>query len=295
MATLMKKMNLSSSRLPEFGNFIVTLFKNRIFLLFLALEIVLLLVEFFTPEFSLPQIYYFGFILIGIIWASFQIYRDLSSAYQNASSIPAEKITKSELSLSFVNGNEYTYSISDPYVGQNLYITRMQKTRGVKCRFDERGVLFINDEVFYVMGKGNLDINIRIENSGDLPLDILNVYLENNLDLRHLLIFNDDIFLNGNRLRFPFHLKHGEFAVLQLESKIRLNKGSNNPLFAADLRSLPKSILHKVTFDTIDVDKKKQTYVSTIETLTGSLVDLYVKQWREYEQEEYLVLAGYGL
>jgi len=295
MATLMKKMNLSSSYLPEFGNFVVTLFKNRIFLLFLALDVVLLFVEFFTPEFSLPQIYYFGFILIGIIWASFQIYRDLSSAYQNESSISAEKITKSELSLSFANGKEYIYSISDPYAGQNLYITRMQKTRGVKCRFDERGVLFINAEVFYVMGKGSLDINIRIENSGDLPLDILNIDLENNLDLRHLLMFNDDIFLNGNRLRFPFHLKQGEFTVLQLKSKICLSKGSNNPLFAADLRSLPKSILHEVTFDTMDVDKKRQTYVSSIEIPSQPLIDLYVKQWREYEQEEYLVLAGYSL
>jgi len=53
--------------------------------------------------------------------------------------------------------------------------------------------------------------------------------------------------------------------------------------------------LHELSFDTVNVNGRRHTYVSEIETSTGPLKELYVKQWREYDQEEYLVIAGYSL
>ncbi len=296
MKSLTMKTNLPAPPFSEFRNFIAAILRKWEFLLLLFLDIAALIVGFIRPEFSLPEIYYLGFLFAGFIASAFHVYRDQLVTHQNIVSKLTEKTPKSELSIVFVRGNEYKYSVSDPYSGQNPYITKMQKTKGVKSHFDGRGVFYINNEVYYVMSKGNLEINVRMENSGDLPLDVLAIRSENDLDLRYLQILVDDVFQNGSKLRFPFHLKSGEFVILQSKSKISLSKGSNDALFAADLRSLPRSILHALSFDTVDVNGKKKTYVSrSIEVPTRPLVDLYVKQWREYDQEEYLVLAGYSL
>jgi hypothetical protein len=289
------KTNLPVPPFSEFRNFLAAILRKWEFLLLLFLDIAALIIGFISPEFSLPEIYYLGFVFAGFIASAFHVYRDLRSAYQSLIPVPVEKIPKSELSLSFVVGDEYTYSISDPYSGQNRYITKMQKTRGAKCRFDEKGVFYIDDMVYYVLPQENLEINIRIENSGDLPLDVSAFRSENNLNLRYLVMFDGEAFVNGTKLRFPLHLKRGEFVILQSRSRIFSSKGSSTAEFAADSRSLPKSILHEISFDTIDVEGKRQTYVSKIETSSKPLKDLYVTQWREFYQEEYLVIAGYSL
>ena len=290
------KTNSPVPPFSEFRNFIAAILRKWEFLFLLFLDIVALIIGFIRPEFSLPEIYYLGFLFAGFIASAFHVYRDQLVAHQNTVSKLTEKIPKPGLSIVFVRGNEYKYSISDPYSGQNPYITKMQKTKGVKCHFDGRGVFYINNEVYYAMSKASLEINVRVENSGDLPLDVLAIRSENDLDLRYLRIFDETMFLNGSKLRYPFHLKSGEFVILQSKSMISASKGSNDALFAADLRSLPRSVLHEISVDTVDASGKKKTYVSrNIEVPTRPLVDLYVKQWRDYDQEEYLVLAGYSL
>jgi len=272
----------------------VAVLRNRVFLIFLVLAMLALGLQRINPRFALPPIYSVGFAFAGFVWSAFRAYRDLSLAYRNIlSPKPVEKISRSELSVSFLVGNEYAYSIADPYAEHYLHISKMQKTKGVKCRFDGRGIFYINDEVYYPMPKASLVINLRVENSGDLPLEVLSIHLENHLDLNYLHLSNGEVFLNGSRLRLPLSLKSGEFVLLQSKYKIAGSKDSNNGLFAADFRALPRSILHEIVCETRDPDGNRQTYVSKIETLSKPLIDLYVKQWREYDQEEYLLLAGY--
>jgi hypothetical protein len=165
----------------------------------------------------------------------------------------------------------------------------------VKSRFDERGLFHIDDRVYYVMGKGQLEINVRIQNTGELPLDVLEIDSDDNLNINYLRIYHSGVFCQGRKLQLPLHLKCGELADLQFKYRITLNKGANNnALFAADFRALPRTILHEVSFETMDADGRKQ--ITTAETRVPSkpLVDLYVQQWQEYDQQEYLVLAGFG-
>ena len=185
------------------------------------------------------------------------------------------------------------YSISDPYSGQDVQITRMQNTKGLTCRFDERGIFFINDQVYYMMGKGGIEFNIQIQNSGDNPLEVTALHTYDDLDLSHLRIYNDGLFLHGSRLRLPFHLGRGELITLQSKQKISSTMGSSDALFAADFRALPRFILHQVVAEAVDPDGRKLTFTSEIKTPSKPLADLYMKQWQEYDQDEYLVLAGF--
>lgn len=290
-----QKEKPSKPRFSEFKNFILELFKVRVFLYFLLLGMLAFLIPIVIPEFPLSIVFGVCIIFVGFVWTAFLEHRDLLRAYQRAVvTVPVEKNKRSGVAISFVPGNEYLYSIADPYSGQNHHITQMQKNKGMKCHFDERGIFFINDEVYYLMGRGGLEINFQLFNSGDVALDILSVYVDDNLELNHLRVYLDGVYLLGNRVRFPLRLEKGEFLTLQSRHKISLGMGSNDALFAADMRSLPKSILYDVIVNTSNEYGKRQSYVAELTTPSKSLVDLYVNQWREYGQQEYLVLVGHS-
>ena len=261
---------------------------------FLLLGMLAFLVPLVLPEFPLPIVLGLCFLLAGFIWAAFLDHRDLLRAYQGAIvTVPVEKNKRSGVAFSFVPGNEYRYSIADPYSGQNLHLSKMQNNKDMKCHFDERGIFFVNGEVYYLMSRGGLEINFQLFNSGDVPLDILSVYVDDSLDLNHLRVYLDGIYLRGNKVRFPLRLKKGEFLTLQTRHKISLGMGSTDALFAADMRSLPKTILYDVIVNTSNDRGKRQSYVAELATPSNDLVDLYVNQWREYGQQEYLTLAGH--
>jgi hypothetical protein len=111
--------------------------------------------------------------------------------------------------------------------------------------------------------------------------------------LNYLSLSDAEVFLVGKKLCFPLLLQSGEFVLLQAKYIVSASKGSGNHLFAADFRALPRSISHEVSCNIRDLHGKEQTYLSTIEMPSKPLVDLYVKQWREFDQDEYLLLAGY--
>ena len=280
--------------LTEFKNFIIAILKKRVFLFSLVLALVALFVQLTLSEFSLPQFYTFGFLFVGLAWSAYQAYRELSLKYQKALSETHPKdIRKSECSISFAHGHEYAYSLPDPFSGKNHLITKMQNTAGVKSHFNEKGVFFVNDKVYYLMGKASLEINMQILNSGDLPFDIFSVEVDHNLHLNHLQLIHEGLFLHGAEHNIPFHLESGELISLQVRYHISINRGSNEALFAADFRSLPRFIMHKILINTMDSDKNSKMHTAELKTPSQPLIDLYLKQWREYEQEEYLILAGY--
>lgn len=282
--------------LSEFKSFTRAILKKRVFLFSMFLGVTALVIQLTLSEFSLPQFYTFGFVFLGLAWSAYQAYKELSLKYQKAlSQIPAEEIKISNFSISYVHGNEYAYSLPDPFSGRSDLITKMQNTKGVKSHFDERGIFFVNDKVYYLMGKGELEINVQLQNSENRALDVLSVEVDHNLNLNHLLLSHDGIFLHGKQFPFPYRMESGELITLQARYAISLNRGTNDALFAADFRALPKLITHNITVNTVGTDDSRQTYISELKIPSKSLIDLYVKQWREYDQEEYLVLAGYDL
>ncbi|HAV77105.1 MAG TPA: hypothetical protein DCX53_07110 [Anaerolineae bacterium] len=280
----------------ELRTFIVAILKKPVSLISFLLGIAALSVQLTLSEFSLPQFYSCGILFLGFAWSAFQVFRDLSLEYQKVIyTQPFEKIPKSNISISFIERNEYRYSISDPYTGQNNNITKMLKNKKVKSHFDERGVFHVNGKIYYCMGKGNLEINIQLQNIGDVSLDVLSMDVDNDLDLNHLLLIPMGIYFAGDNLRFPMHLKKGDLINVQIRYKVSINRGSHEGLFAADLHSLPRLISHEISTETMDENGNNRAYISEFKTSTKPLIDLYVKQWREYGQEEYLILAGYGI
>lgn len=292
----MASQTKNKTPLAEFKNFIFAILKKRVFLFSIFLGITALIIQLALSEFSLPQFYAFGFIFIGLAWSAYQAYKDLSIKYKKTlTQAPTEEIKASSFSISYAHGKEYVYSLPDPFSGRSDLITKMLNTKGVKSHFDERGIFFVNDKVYYLMGKGKLEINIQLQNSGNLPFDILSFEVDHNLGLNHLLLSHDGILLHGRQFSIPYHLESGKLVTLQARYTVSLNRGSNDALFAADFRALPKIITHYLSIITMDAGDKEQTLTSKLQIPSKPLIDLYVNQWREYNQEEYLVLSGYDI
>jgi len=293
MKPAIQKGKPSKPRFSEFKNFILDLSKRRVFGASLLLGLLVSFVQIIIPVFPFFIVLGICIMFAGVIWAAFLEYRDLLRTYQmSAATVPVERNKRSGVAISFVPKNEYLYSIGDPYEGQNLHITRMQNNKALKCRFDERGIFFINDEVYYLMARGGLEINFQLVNSGDVSIDILSVYVDDNLDLNHLRVYLDGVFMHGSKVKFPLRLEKGEFITLQSRHNISLGRDSTDALFAADMCALPTTILYDVVVNTSNKNGKRQSYVAELATSSKDLVDLYVKQWQEYHQMEYLVLSG---
>ena len=284
--------------LPSAGfiDFILAILRKRIFILLLILGVAALTAQLTLPGFSLPPVLALGLVFLGFIGSAFQVHRGLASAYAKAiAPAPYVRNRRSGLTISFVPGSEYAYSIADPYAGQEGLLTRMQNTRGMTCRFDERGRFFINGQLYYLMGRGGLDINIQVINSGDVPLEITVVHVSDDLELRHLRIYSEGVFRHGDKLSLPQRLAKGELLTFQAKHKVSLALGSHDSLFAADFRALPRFILHEVAVEALDANGNRQIYTGELKSSSQALKDLYIKQWHEYEQDEYLILASGGL
>jgi len=280
-------------RPASFFDFIRSVLKKRIFLLFLFAAGITFALQFTPLRITLPSVLYVGWVFIGFVWAAYQAQREVMLAYLKAiTPAPSKKNRRSGLVITFVPGNEYAYSIADPYAGQDMHISRMQNTPGMECRFDGRGRFFINGQIYYMMAKGGLELNFQILNTGDTPLEITAIHLYDDLNLNHIRIYNDGVFLQGGKVRLPLQLGKRELLTLQARQTISLAFGSNDGLFAADFRALPRYIAHEVVVEVTDSQGERQIYTGDIKTPAGALKNAYVKQWREYEQKEYLFLAG---
>ena len=279
----------------SFLAFILSVFKQRFFILCFGFFVLVVGLQFTVLSFTLSPVVYMGVILIGFIGGAYQVQREVMLAYVRAiTAVPFQKNRRSGLTVSFVQGGEYAYSISDPYAGQDAHITRMQSTQGMNCRFDARGRFFIDGPGYYLMGKGGLELNFQLLNSGDAPLEITGIHVYDDLTLNHLRIYNEGVYLQGGRVRLPLQLGKGELLTLQARHKISLALGSNDALFAADFRALPRYILHEIIVEATGTGGNRQRFTGELKTPSGALKSVYVKQWREYEQEEYLFLAGEG-
>lgn len=277
----------------EFKYFIRDLFKRRVLVVSLLAGILVASIQVVIPVFSFSVVIGLCIMFTGFLGAAFLEHHDLLRKYQmSVVTVPVERNNQSGITVSFAIGNEYQYSIADPYERQNAHLALMEKNKAMKCRFDERGRFFINDEVYYSMARGGLEINFQLYNSGDVSLDILSIYVDDNLELNHLRIYLDGIFLHGGKVKFPLRLEKGEFITLQSRHHISFGRDSTDALFAADMRILPANILYDVIVNTSNKNGKRQSYVAELATHSKDLVDLYQKQWQEFDQMEYLVLSG---
>lgn len=289
----MKKSKIPHPLFLDLRIYFLALLKKWLFWLFLILDAIALIIQFLDPRFRLEQIYYIGFALIGFAWSSFEVYRELLQAHRKV--LPEKFNPISSLAISFVEGNEYSVFIDEPYPYSNIQIVLNQIEREkLESHYDEYGILFVDGKPYYQLPSAYIDMNLRVENSGDLSIDIIDI--EKTVDLAYspVRVFSDAaINENGKAVIFPKHIKSGEIFLVKARVSVSVGISQNPAQFAATFRQLTTPFNATILFETLDSIGKNHSYGVKIKISWKPVIDLYINQWQQYYQKDYLRLAGY--
>jgi len=159
---------MSNSNFSNLIEFLKKLIKEWIFLLMIGIDLLFVIVQLIFPKFSPPYFVYVIIAMVGIIWASYKIYRDVLARIPDKEIKPIPK-----LRLSFVEGNEYSFRLGTLKETDEERIERKRKMKE-NPYYNEDKDLKIDireDTLPYSL----LSIFLRVENIGEIPVDILDV------------------------------------------------------------------------------------------------------------------------
>jgi hypothetical protein len=170
-----------------FWMFIKEIGKKWMLWLFVVLDIVAVVVQIFVPSLKIHQSVYVGLFVIGLIWASFETYLGLLTK------IPSkERPIKPDVSLFFVEGNEYIYEFDTTF-----------------------GPV---DEL--ILPKTLLTTHVRIENTGLVDVKILSI--NGNIDFYqpYQFMVPDPVSSDNIPLDFPLNLESKNSLIVNITASV---------------------------------------------------------------------------
>jgi hypothetical protein len=153
----------------EMVNYLRLIFGKWILWLFLVLDVVGAIVQFFIPDFNLPITLYGLLAIIGFFWAGFQVHNESKASYERlleAHRAQMEKISGElninailktpSLDLALQEGHEYIFTFSkSPSMEQALYTLSKKMSKKNEA-----------NETPYFLPYAKLQIFPRIQNTG---------------------------------------------------------------------------------------------------------------------------------
>jgi hypothetical protein len=182
--------------LSLFWTFVKRLAKEWIFWISLALDIIAAVIQLFLPSITIPRFAYIVIIIIGLVWASFRIYLDLIER------IPGEsRPLQPNLTISCIEGDEYYYKIVVPSGDLSLETLKSYEFSPQELKnFSD----LLNGAI--TLPKSIFTLKIRIENSGLVDINILNISMETEMYQPYMFLGSAIRNLNDTPVIFPINL-----------------------------------------------------------------------------------------
>ncbi len=193
--------------------------KKWVFWIFLALDVIAIVVIYFSPTLNIPQIFYWGLAAFGVFWAGFQVYRDMAVKIPDDDkgptglAIPPNRLVRTEskpsIKISLLDGHQYDYALA----GHDTRSNRI------------------------TMPNATLTIHVRIENDGNSPAEVLSIAAKTSL-LGYPLYSTrtNTMSENDSPYEYPIHMESG--AILPCDIAVVINSGptDSDVSFAADIK-----------------------------------------------------------
>lgn len=271
-----------------FWKYLKTIFSKWFFWLFFLPDLIGFLNLFPKINISFPPFLFFLFPMIGLLFSGFMVH--IESLNKNDSMI----LPKSQYKLSLIEGNEYAFSLSSPYDAPETKLLIKYLELDVENDFNyENDILLIDNKPRYWLPKILFDINIRLENTGNINIDILNINLRYTIDdFSPLRFFHDSILMNSQELIFPLSLEPSQIEIIQF--KTRLKPGDTDAVslaqIMASLNKLDKTIPISFSVETLDEMGSKKVEDFVFNFSFRPLIDLFISQLQRYHQDDLLRL-----
>jgi hypothetical protein len=166
----------------------------------------------------------------------------------------------------------------------------LMNTDKEKIRYED-DLLYLDDKLQYWLPKMMLTINVRIENDGDVPIDILNIKnIYTPTDFYPLKIYQDEVQINSTNIDFPVNLEPTRIELIQLQLVLSPDgsKVISIAQIAASISKLRKSFSMDLLVDTLNKLGNQEEYKVPMNISFRPLVDDFVSQLQHYKQEDLL-------
>lgn len=277
----------------KFYSFIKILLKKWSFFLLYYGGLLSLAITFRIFEKDIPSWIFWVLAFIGLLWASFKVYKDQFSkirelqAYKEEltdkiariekPSLPSKiskkepKLSKPELSIKLLEGNEYTYTLME--------IPDYKKEK---------------DE--YILNEALITLNLRIENIGNIEMDMVLIEVNYNDTGFPWAFLLSKSFENGKQIVFPKYLDIGDIFICETQNSMQPRSYFNNAKFAANLAKLDKESCYVDYEITIEAKPRIQSAKTLTFTYKNKpslrpLIDLYITKWQKDRQLDLIRLA----
>ena len=269
----------------QLWTYLTLLFKKWVLWLFVVFSLIGLIADIVFPKLSLPLLLYGGLGLIGLLWASFQVYRELVA--QMPEHLQALQL-KPELALELVEGNEYTYLLLDLESSSRYRVQRLMSR--LEPESDD------SKDKEYALPDALIVLHVRISNTGSIGVDVLSVdatYEEYKKPWNIML--PEPVDADGQAIVFPVRLDPGGIMLCDLRSNAKPKSYYNDAQFAARLSGVqqesPNPLKTTITVEAMDPAGSISSFELVCEVATRPLKDLYITLWQEKNRSDLLRLA----
>ena len=273
--------------IKRFSRFLLAVLKKWVFWIFLLPNIVDLFTSYFK-SFQIPYFLYFLIPLIGFLIACFLVYKDLLDK------LPEETIPNTHIKISMVEGDEYSFSTGSPYdsLKAKLFIMQLEDKKEKEFHY-ENEVLSVEGKPQYWLPDLILRLNLRIENDGNIPIDILRILITYTVGDFSPLIFGLSSILNYSKeINYPLVLKPSQIELIQVVCE--LAPGDREVVtiaqIAASINKLKKTLPITLKVDTLNNLGTRKEYITPLNISFCPLVDVFTSQLQHYHQEDLLNL-----
>jgi len=241
------------------------------------------ILEHYKIPFEIPSFLNIVIPFIGILVSGYLVYKEMLASF------PSTIFHNPHLAISLVEGNEYNFLLSSPY-DSTVAKLELMNTDKEKIRYED-DLLYLDDKLQYWLPKMMLTINVRIENDGDVPIDILNIKnIYTPTDFYPLKIYQDEVQINSTNIDFPVNLEPTRIELIQLQLVLSPDgsKVISIAQIAASISKLRKSFSMDLLVDTLNKLGNQEEYKVPMNISFRPLVDDFVSQLQHYKQEDLL-------
>jgi len=242
--------------------------KKWVLWILLALDAIALIVRYSIPNTQLPQIVYWLLAIGGFFWAGYQVFRETVVKIPNRAGNLIKR-AKLSIKISLNEGNQYSYSLD---------------------KLDQSAEL-------PTLPNATFTLHIKIENNGNIPVEILSI--GGSMSLIGYPLYSDstdDFTLDDETFVCPFLLKIGKIITCHLITKIYPGPTDSDVLFAADFKKfsrLPKSSQTMDVFvKVVNPDGDPIVFRHGFAISVKPLYDQYIALWKKMRKNELVRLAG---
>ena len=269
----------------QLWTFLTLLSKKWVLWLFVAFDLIGLIADIIFPQLVIPLPVYWGLALIGLLWASFQVYCELDALMPEH--LQALQL-KPELALELVEGNEYTYLLLDLKSSSRYLVQRL--TSRLETESDD------SKDKEYALPDALIVLHVRISNTCSIGVDVLSVdaTYEKYKNPWNIML-PEPVDADGQAIVFPVRLDPGDIMLCDLRSNATPTSYYNDAQFAARLSGVqqesPNPLKSTITVEAMDPAGSISSFELVCEVATRPLKDLYITLWQEKNLSDLLRLA----